>query len=425
MSRQARDCGRAVLFIALSIFFATAALAAQAAETVKLHYFTWAGGGSAETIRRDWIEPFEMAHPNVKVEYEAVAFGQFFEKLTTYIAAGNPPDLIHMSVGFVYDYAQRGLLTNLDPYFNRDLRASDFFMEPAKAVRAPSMETGALYAIPFGFVEGILYYNKDAFAQGGLLPPNRNWTWDDLRAVSKKLTFDADGNGQPDRWGFWSTADYKLFDALLHSFGGATLNDDYTKVVFDQPATVQGVKFLRDMIWEDGSAPPPSAWQGNLFSSAKVAMHVDNISSITTYRQAAAFDWEVALLPKGPARRVVRVWPDSFAIPSGSKHKEEAWALIKSSITRKQLDEYNGVRKIPFYKALATSPAWLERDQKPNKQVFLDAVQYGDPLEFRPRWGEWEGRRKAEIEKALRNEVPVETAVKMAADVVRGVLGLK
>ncbi len=397
-------------------------LGAEAAPQVTLHYFTWAGGAAADWIREDWIEPFEATHPNIKIQYEAVGFNEFWDKLATYIATGNAPDVIHMSVAYVYDYAKAGWLLNLEPYFKRDLRASDFFMEPAKAVRYPDMERGDLYAIPFGFVATALFYNKDLFNRAGVGYPDASWTWDQVRVAAKKLTLDTTGDGQPDQWGFWSRPSYWVVDPIIHAFGGATLSKDYQQVLLDRPESIAALKFLRDMIWEDRSAPPPSLWKGDLFQDGKVAMYVSTIASLDAYRRIAAFDWDVALMPAGPARRVVRLWPDSFAIPTGSRHPEEAWAFIKSAITRKKMDRYNGSRKIPFLRALALSPEWLEKDQKPNKAVFIESAQYGDPLEFRPRWGEWQGPREAELMKAWRNEVPIEFAAKAAAQVIRNAL---
>lgn len=112
--------------------------ASSAQEQVTLHYFTWATGSGSVQIQEDWIEPFQEKFPHIKIEHEAVGFAEFWEKLPVYIATGNAPDIIHMSVGYVYDFADLGLLLNLQPYFDRDLNPDDFFMEPFKAMRYPS-----------------------------------------------------------------------------------------------------------------------------------------------------------------------------------------------------------------------------------------------------------------------------------------------
>ena len=217
---------------------------ALADEPVTLRYFTWAGGTSAQHIREDFIEPFQELYPHITIEYEAVGFGEFFDKLLAYYAAGQAPDLMHMSVGYVYDYADLGILLNLQPLVDRDLNTADFFMEPFKAMRYPDMEAGDLYGIPFAFVMSTFYYNQSMFDQMGLTYPDETWTWEDVRDVGRKLVRDTDADGQPDRWGFHSSYDYKLLDPLIHAFGGQILDSEFN-VMVDQPQSVAAAPVLR------------------------------------------------------------------------------------------------------------------------------------------------------------------------------------
>src|SRR5690606_4253960 len=115
-------------------------------------------------------------------------------------------------------------------------------------------------------------------------------------------------------------------------------------------------QFLVDLIHVDRIAPGVTADGNGLFRTGNLAMHVTNMSDLSGFRETASFDWDIALMPAGPAGRVVRLWPDSFAISSTSKHVEEAWEYIKFVITQTKMDRYSGARKVPVYKALATSP---------------------------------------------------------------------
>jgi len=184
--------GRSVMAVvavfALAMLLPASAAAQEQPEPVTLRYFTWAGGTAAQYIREDFIEPFQELYPHITIEYEAVGFGEFFDKLITYYVSGNAPDLMHMSVGYVYDYADMGILLNLQPLFDRDLNEDDFFMEPFKAMRYPSMETGDLYGIPFAFVMSTFYYNKSLFDQMGVAYPDDTWTWETVRSVGERLT---------------------------------------------------------------------------------------------------------------------------------------------------------------------------------------------------------------------------------------------
>lgn len=396
---------------------------AQQDEKITLHYFTWAGGSAATYIDEDFIQPFEALHPNIDIQYEAVGFGEFFDKLLTYYAAGNPPDLMHMSVAYVYEYAQMGLLQNLTPYFDRDLNPYDFFLPPMDAVRYPSMEAGDLYAIPFAFVMSSLFYNKDLFDQRGVPYIDDTLTWEGIGDLGKRFVQDADGDGTPETWGFSSRPSYELLDAAIHAYGGRTLNDDYTEVLYDSPEGIAATQMLVDLIWED-FVSPPSGNANNMFRQGDLAMNITNMSNLDGFRRDAPFDWDVALMPIGPEKRVVRVWPDSFAISAESPHKEAAWEYVKFVITQTEVDRYSGQRKVPIYKPLATSPDWLEEDLMPNKRIFIESLNYGAPLEFRPKWGEWEPARSRILGAAFSGQADVANTVRQAADQIRAILGI-
>jgi multiple sugar transport system substrate-binding protein len=412
-----------VVLVTLVVLSLATGLATAEEEKIKLHYLTWAGGASADYIREDFIEPFQKLHPNIEITYEAVSFANFPDKYLTYYIAGNAPDLIHLSVGWVYDWAEKGMLTNLQPLFNRDLNPNLFFAEPLNAMRYPSMSNGDLYGMPFAFVLTSLFYNKTMFDNRGLQYPTLSWSWNDTREAAKKLVRDVDGDGKTDAWGFYSAHTYTTLDPIIHSFGGSILDDNFN-VTLDQPKAVDAARFMVDLIHKDGVAPNPAVVSTsgiNLFAQGNMGMLIENISQISLFRQSQ-FDWDVAVMPTGPEKRVVRLWPDSFGISSQSKNVEAAWEYVKFVVTQKEMDRYSGSRKVPIYRPLAISPEWLEKDQLPNKMMFIEAIAYGDPLEFRPRWGEWNDLKGNALAPAWRGQMAIETAMKNAADAIRRVL---
>lgn len=392
-----------------------------AAAKVTLDYFAWDGGDAVKQIEEYWIKPFEAQHPDIAINYSYTSFSEFWNKLPTLIAAGEAPDLIHMSVAYVYDYAKAGLLQNLQPWFNRDLDPDDYFMQPAAAVRYPSITSGDLYAIPFGFVETVLYYNRDLFDPAGVPYPSEDWNWQGtVLEAARKLTADTNGDGIADRWGFDSNYGYSLIDSIIHAWGGATLSDDYQRVLLDQPPAAAGVQYLVDTIWKQRVAPPLNLRDQFSFKSGKMGMYVETTFPITELRSGAKFDWNVAMMPSGPRQRIVRLWPDSFAVPKGSKQSAAAWEFIKFAITHP--NPYADMRRIPFSKKLALSPAWLRPGETPDMRVFIDSVQYSRPLEFRPKWGEWRPLRDASFKEAFENKIPVTTALAQATQKIRAVL---
>jgi multiple sugar transport system substrate-binding protein len=323
-----------------------------------------------------------------------------------------------MSVGYVYDYAKQGLLTNLQPYFNRDMNPKDFFMEPFKAMRYPSMETGDLYAIPFAFTLTSLYYNKGMFDSSALAYPTEAWSWDTLRQASKRLVRDKNGDGKTDIFGFISQNTYTIFDPLVHAFGGSILNNDLTKVTLDSPPGVKAAEFLTDMIYKDGSASNGAL---ALFTKQQAALAVMTTLELD-YERQQGFDFDVTLVPQGPAKRVIRLWPNSFSIPINSDQKEAAWRFIKYVVSRTEMDRYSGERQVPVNRKLALSKDWLRPNLMGNKMVFVNSIQYGDALEFRPNWGKWDAVLRKELAPAWTGTVAASTAVKKAADAIQVVI---
>lgn len=86
------------------------------------------------------------------------------------------------------------------------------------------------------------------------------------------------------------------------------------------------------------------------------------------------------------------------------------------------MDRYIGSRKVPVYKELATSPEWLEADTIPDKMVFLRSIPYGDPLEFRPAWGEWEPVRWSALTPAMDGKESVLNAVIKASEAMQAII---
>ncbi|MFH5183686.1 ABC transporter substrate-binding protein [Paenibacillus sp. TAB 01] len=137
------------------------------------------------------IPKFEKLHPNIKVNLIVVPSNEVDPKLSTMVAAGDPPDVFSMwgESGF-NEYYMKGLLLELTEFIKQDLKKEDFVdgMFDIYAVN------GKYYSVPqvsnFGMM---MVYNKDLFKEAGLpdLPTSwsdPSWTWDKMLEYAKKLT---------------------------------------------------------------------------------------------------------------------------------------------------------------------------------------------------------------------------------------------
>jgi multiple sugar transport system substrate-binding protein len=118
------------------------------------------------------VSAFEARHPGVRVETEALGSAsdeqhQFFV-INLEGARGRGPgfDVMMLDVIWVPEFARAGWLLDLTPFLAPDELAAHF---PAAAEAA--RWDGRVWALPWNFNVGVLYYRADLLARHGLSPP--------------------------------------------------------------------------------------------------------------------------------------------------------------------------------------------------------------------------------------------------------------
>ncbi|GAA3413462.1 ABC transporter substrate-binding protein [Paenibacillus hodogayensis] len=142
--------------------------------------------GSNEAYFRENTEPFmKKVFPNVTINYIQTAKGSTIQELIT---AGNIPDIMLINSSQVISYNNLGLLEDLTPLAktnNVDLsRFDDHMMETIKKFTPK----GELYVLPWSHLPMALYYNKSIFDKFGVAYPKEGMTWDDVAALTRKLS---------------------------------------------------------------------------------------------------------------------------------------------------------------------------------------------------------------------------------------------
>lgn len=156
---------------------------------VKLFLSTdWTTGIRADTVKK-WATDFPKTNSRVKeVELwtapaEGTTAGAYNIKVQTAIAAGSGPDVMME----VWPIDPPGILLHLDPYlkqkkFNKaDYWWSKYYQET---------EDGRIFSLPMGTYVGGMVANVDIFEKAGVKLPGKDWTFNDLREIAKKLKTD-------------------------------------------------------------------------------------------------------------------------------------------------------------------------------------------------------------------------------------------
>ena len=156
-------------------------------------------------------------------------------------------------------YAKSKVITPLDDYL-KDNNMDDVL----DSIKQQGTYDGKFYA--FGYSESNvgIYYNKKMFKEAGIdessLPTlKKPWTWDEFKAVSKKLkdhfkeaAIDFRLNSNDEMLPY-------AYMPLIWSNGGSVVNEDGTKAegYFNSKESTQAVQFIQDLVKEGYTTVSP------------------------------------------------------------------------------------------------------------------------------------------------------------------------
>ncbi len=340
------------------------------------------------------ISDWQAAHPEIKVVFEHTPYGGYDSKILTRIAGGAAPDLIATEVDYFVTFASKKVLEDLTPYIESDVGFSkaDFF----PTILNRFTVDGRILAIPRDVAPfACVFYNKDLFSQAGLPYPTDDWTWDDLLRLARALT-KKDASGRVVQYGFYGWA----WQNFVYGNGGALVDNinHPTRTLIEDPKSVQGLQFYSDLVNLYNVMPAPVALANMgmgvdlMFASGRLAMFLSGIWETPGLRNYN-FNWDVAMFPKSSSgMRAFGSGGSGYAILKSSKHKKEAWEVIKA-LTGPKGQEKLAERGLaqPSRISVAKGPSWGEHPAPPaNKKMLNEAVTHVVFSPFHPRWREIE-----------------------------------
>ncbi|HJT25541.1 MAG TPA: sugar ABC transporter substrate-binding protein, partial [bacterium] len=300
-----------------------------------IHISSW-GTPEENQILSDLITDYNKAHPGITVQLDRIPFNEYVTKLLTQVAGGEAPDVIFVEVNNFVDLYLRGALESLNPYIQADhMDLSGYYPQVVDRFTVDSQT----YVIPRDTAPiGVIYYNKKMFDEAGVPYPTDDWDWATFVADGKKL-MKASASGKVTRWGFID--EWPLFDAWVYDAGGSFADNvkHPTKWTFaTDPDTEKGIQFRADLMNKYKFMLPPaslSAMGGmgtsDMFVNGQVAMYLSGLWPTPRFRQQIKdFKWDVVMLPKNNTGfRAFSTGGSGYGILKISKHKKEAWDLIK------------------------------------------------------------------------------------------------
>ena len=201
-------------------------------------------------------------------------------------------------------------------------------------------------------------------------------------------------------WGWNQGRDLRAWAPGVWICGGDILNTDGTKCNLDEPAAVEGLQFLQDLIYRHRVMPPPSAGLNsvNAMGAGELAMALGGPSAMQNYRRIPGLVFDVAPMPR-KATRLTSGGGVAWHLASTTPHLNEAWELHKFVASPEvQVEECQEGTVAPPRKSVLKSPCFVDRTQPPKGiDVFVQAPEFVRPDPQALGWDEME----TEINKGL------------------------
>ncbi|MGJ8526975.1 extracellular solute-binding protein [Maritalea sp.] len=307
---------------------ATLAYAGTALAQTQLDFWSW----RQEDVKgyNQIIAAFEEQNPDIKVTFTAHEATAYNTILTTALAGGAGPDIMHTrSYGSLEVIAAPGYLEQLDGKIDLSALSADELL--GTTLRAD----GHVYAVPFASQTVLVYYNKDLFEKHGVELPA---TWAEFKAAAemfKQKNVTPLANGIADGW----TAEV-MAGAFMPNFYGKEYFGEVTSggTDFEDARFVGALEKLAELTdyMPNGFEGVDYATMKQLFMAGQAAMFVGGSWELPGFVDSGVnFDIMAGPSAEAGGPRMVATWLDGgYGVNASSENKEAALKFIQFTATQ-------------------------------------------------------------------------------------------
>ena len=271
---------------------------------------------------------------------EHVSYGaepEYWAKVQALHSTKQVADVVWASIGNQHNFANRGILAELDSLIKADNYDLSDYLE--NGLKSMSWK-GKLYGMPWGGHPGDagLLYNVDLLNKAGISVTEDQesmfgWTYDTLIDAARKTTIESDG--KVTQFGYWPVTGYLSMINVIGAYGGQFMTPDGTKLDMDTDEFKKGISWIRDCFttFKVSPTPAPDVDAAQLFASGKLAMMqagYGNQFSPGDKGITGRFKWGLTVQPTGPAgKRGTRLTINGQTIAAVSQNQDAAWQFVK------------------------------------------------------------------------------------------------
>ncbi|REE81002.1 carbohydrate ABC transporter substrate-binding protein (CUT1 family) [Paenibacillus taihuensis] len=303
------------------------------AAAIRIDYWTPFSGGDNQFMTA-MVNRFNEEQTGIQIVQTNSRLDDYYSRLRTAILAGNAPDVAIVHTTSMPQFVQNGYIEDLTaPAAEVGLDWKQFNPN----ILASTVYNGHSFAVPLDTHALVMYYNKAYLRQAGLLDdadkpvigqgPEGFHAF--LQQIKKSVPSDVAPLAEPSTridsvWLWWS-----LYNQMKG--GGAMYSADGTKAAFDNPKSLQALKFIHQLNSE-GLIPPNINDSFKLFSDGKAAVLFLGMWATGALEHVKGLDFGVIPVPK--LYDQPSAWGDShtLAIPKKSDMSDEKQKAIMTFI---------------------------------------------------------------------------------------------
>ncbi len=248
------------------------------------------------------------------------------QQLAQGFASGKPADVFYLDASRFADYAKNG---SLFAYADQVSDNADFY-EP---LRQTFTYDGKQYCVPKDFSTLALEINTDSWKKAGLTDADVPTTWDQLEAVSKKLT-------TKDQVGLGIGVGIDRLGAFVVQNGGWWLTEDGSGAAANTPEVTQALEWVQKNVKAGNfkmSNQLDSGWGGEAFGTGKAAMTIEgNWIKGAVKNDYPDLNYTTVELPAGPKGKGTLQFTQCWGVAADSKAQAQAVDLVTSLTTVEQ-----------------------------------------------------------------------------------------
>ncbi|WP_127530161.1 ABC transporter substrate-binding protein [Paenibacillus kobensis] len=252
--------------------------------------------------RKKNLEELEKKH-NFKMEYVAIDYGEYQEKVTASLLAGEPiGDIVRLGKTYtVPTLVKQDLLWPIDEYTKN---ANAFNQKVTNEYYTYNGRGYGFTEDQSSFVAGI-FYNRTLLNQLGMKSlqdyvNEDTWNWDTFIQVAKEANKDTNNDGKLDTWGF---ANPNVVEQALYSNETGLTKEN--KQNLDDPKTVEALNFASRIATEKVARPTEGGdWQepSQFFRQGNTLMKIGALYEMSGMKtDMPDVDIGFVPFPKGPS----------------------------------------------------------------------------------------------------------------------------